>query len=124
MPNLKDATLDSRFSNLDITGTWNLKAAFAHPTSLTEDHFHRLTKPLFLSLPEQDITFPLESRRRAIDILQSKKADYHVQIFSGVVHGFTTRADPRGENDRWAMQESARGIANWFVRWSTIAEKA
>jgi dienelactone hydrolase family protein len=49
---------------------------------------------------ETDHTFPKESRRRAEDILEEVKATYHVQIFSGVAHGFGTRGDPDVENSR------------------------
>ena len=49
---------------------------------------------------ETDHTFPKESRRRAEDILEEVKATYHVQIFSGVAHGFGTRGDPEVENSR------------------------
>lgn len=49
---------------------------------------------------ETDSTFPKESRRRAEDILEEIKATYHVQIFSGVSHGFGTRGDPNVENSR------------------------
>ena len=49
---------------------------------------------------ETDHTFPKESRRRAEDILEEVKATYHVQIFSGVTHGFGTRGDPEVENSR------------------------
>jgi hypothetical protein len=56
-----------------------------------------LTITLFV---ETDHTFPKESRRRAEDILEEVKATYHVQIFSGVTHGFGTRGDPEVENSR------------------------
>ena len=51
-------------------------------------------------LVETDKTFPKESRRRAEDILEEIKATYHVQLFSGVSHGFGTRGDPEVENSR------------------------
>ncbi|KAG5640483.1 hypothetical protein DXG03_008342 [Asterophora parasitica] len=75
-------------------------AAFAHPGFLNEDHFSNLRQPLFLSCAETDSTFPLESRRRAEDLLVAAKATYHIQVFSGVKHGFATRGDPNIENER------------------------
>jgi len=51
-------------------------------------------------LAETDHTFPVESRRRAEDILVEIKATYHIQVFSGVTHGFGTRGDPNVENSR------------------------
>jgi len=92
-------------------------------------------------LAETDQTFPVESRRRAEDILVEIKATYHIQVFSGVTHGFGTRGDPNVENSRmfiflrnswflgssfdcclmlgWAKEKSAQGIIEWFVRFST-----
>jgi dienelactone hydrolase len=49
---------------------------------------------------ETDFTFPTESRRRAEDILIETKATYHIQLFSGVQHGFATKGDPTNENTR------------------------
>lgn len=50
-------------------------------------------------LTETDHTFPVESRRRAEDILAEKKATYYVQLFSSVVHGFGTRGDPKIDHE-------------------------
>lgn len=50
-------------------------------------------EPLFLSCAEIDHTFDAASRRRAIDILQSDKKDYQLQLFSGVEHGFALRGN-------------------------------
>ncbi|KAJ2912402.1 hypothetical protein MD484_g8011, partial [Candolleomyces efflorescens] len=95
-----------------------VSVAFAHPSRLTEDHFKTLTKPLLIAAAEIDNAFPAASRRRAIDILTEKKATFHLQLFSGVVHGFATKGDPNIENSRWAKEEAARSIINWFIRFS------
>jgi hypothetical protein len=53
---------------------------------------------LIVSLAETDSTFPRTSLYRATDILAQNKKQYHVQVFSGVSHGFATRADPNDPN--------------------------
>lgn len=53
-----------------------------------------------VSYVETDSKFPTESRRRAEDILAEIKATYHIQVFSGVVHGFATPGDPTVEHIR------------------------
>ncbi|RDB27331.1 Protein AIM2 [Hypsizygus marmoreus] len=93
--------------------------AFAHPAFLNEDHFKKVTKPLLLSCAEIDHTFPTKSRIRAEELLVAAKATYHIQVFSGVSHGFAVRGDPDIENERWAKEESARGIVGWFNRFSS-----
>jgi len=104
---------------MDLGATDDIVAgAFAHPAFLNEDQFRNLKKPLFLSCAETDFTFPLEFRRRAEDILVEQKAQYQLQVFSGVQHGFAVRGDPDKSDDRWAKEESARGIIDWFKRFS------
>jgi Dienelactone hydrolase family len=53
-----------------------------------------------IMLSESDMMFPLASRRRAEDILFGQKASYHIQVFSGVEHGFAVRGNPEIENER------------------------
>jgi len=104
---------------LELAGTDEVIAsAFAHPASLNEDHIKNVTKPLLMCCAEDDFTFPTKSRRRAEDLLVAAKAVYHVQVFSGVSHGFGTRADLAIENQRWAKEESVRSIVGWFNRFS------
>jgi hypothetical protein len=49
--------------------------------------------PLYLSCSEIDHSFDINSRRRAVDILQEVKVPYQVQLFSGVEHGFALRGN-------------------------------
>lgn len=88
--------------------------AFAHPAFLKEHHFENLQKPLFLSCAETDFTFPTEMRNKAIDILMAAKKPYHLQLFSGVEHGFALRCNLDDPHERWCKEESARSIAAWF----------
>ncbi|TEB26696.1 alpha/beta-hydrolase [Coprinellus micaceus] len=92
--------------------------AFAHPGDLTEAHFRALTKPLLLTCAEVDSTFPAESLYRAVDVLTEEKKKYHVQIYSGTVHGFTTRANLSDENSVWSAEEAAKSTIGWFDRFT------
>jgi dienelactone hydrolase len=49
---------------------------------------------------EEDHTFPHAARRRAEDIMVSRKCTYYFQVFSGVKHGFAVRGDPDVEIER------------------------
>ncbi|KAH7018053.1 dienelactone hydrolase [Microdochium trichocladiopsis] len=95
--------------------------AFGHPAFLKEEHFRKITKPLFLSCAEIDHTFSAEARRRAIDILQEEKKVYHHQLFSGVEHGFALRGDPKDPYQRWVKEQSLSAIVQWFDFW--LAQK-
>ncbi|KAG2033011.1 dienelactone hydrolase [Suillus americanus] len=104
---------------LDLCSDGSVVAgAIAHPAFLDESHFEKLDGPLLLSCAEEDHTFPLASRRRAEDIMVARKCTYHFQVFSGVKHGFAVRCDPAIDTQRWAKEESAKGIVSWFDRFT------
>ncbi|KAH9973374.1 Alpha/Beta hydrolase protein [Lactifluus volemus] len=92
--------------------------AIAHPSSVTEDHLKNLRTPLFLSCAEVDGQFPPNSRHRAETILAERRLDYHLQLFGGVSHGFAVRGNPEVPREKYAKEESARGILGWFDRFS------
>ncbi|KAH6918336.1 Alpha/Beta hydrolase protein [Coprinopsis sp. MPI-PUGE-AT-0042] len=97
---------------------WLSAVAFAHPSNLKEQQVINIKKPLLLSCAEADATFSTEARRRTVDLLIGKNATYHHQVFSGVTHGFATRADPADLNAVWAKDESARSVIGWFDRFT------
>ncbi|KAI8980620.1 Alpha/Beta hydrolase protein [Trametes punicea] len=97
---------------------WIVAGAFAHPAFLNEDHFKGIKRPLLMSCAEVDHTFPLESRRRAEDMLVEQKATYYIQVFGSVKHGFALRGDPSIPAEKWAKEESARAILEWFNHFS------
>ncbi|KAH7909058.1 Alpha/Beta hydrolase protein [Hygrophoropsis aurantiaca] len=100
---------------MDLAASGDIEAgALAHPAFLDESHFEKLNRPLLLSCAEDDFTFPLTSRRRAEDIMVANKSRYYFQVFAGVKHGFAIRGDPNVPRERWAKEESARGIKEWF----------
>ncbi|KAF8999601.1 dienelactone hydrolase [Cyathus striatus] len=103
----------------DLASTDQISAgAFVHPALLTETHFTNLKQPLLLSCAEIDHTFPAPLRHRAEDLLIEHKKTFHLQLFSGVQHGFGTRGDPEVEATRWAKEESARSVVGWFERFA------
>ncbi|KAA1479440.1 alpha/beta-hydrolase [Dentipellis sp. KUC8613] len=118
--NTKYVTVGYCFGGPDVvnlTATdWLAAGAFVHPAFLTEDQFRNVKQPLFLSCAEIDQTFPSASRHRAEVILAEIKANYHVQVFARVEHGFGIRGDPNIPEQKWAKEESARSILGWFDR--------
>ncbi|KAI0201395.1 Alpha/Beta hydrolase protein [Astrocystis sublimbata] len=96
--------------------------AFAHPAFLKESHFQNIKKPLFMSCAEIDHTFQTSERRRAIDILQTNKQIYHLQLFGGIEHGFALRGNPDDPYERWVKEQSLAGIVGWFDYWLAQSE--
>ncbi|TFK21069.1 alpha/beta-hydrolase [Coprinopsis marcescibilis] len=97
-------------------------AAFAHPSRLTEGHFANLTKPLLLSCAEYDGAFPPPNLSRTAEVLAETKKQYYIQVFSGVRHGFATRADPADFNAVWAKDKALMSMVEWFERLSVDME--
>lgn len=97
--------------------------AFAHPAFLKEQHFHDLQRPLFLSCAEHDFTFETEARNKALDILKEAKKPYHLQVFSGVEHGFALRCDLSDAYARYCKEESVRGISEYFDLYLGVFDK-
>lgn len=92
--------------------------AFAHPTFLTDDHFEKLGKPLFLSCCENDAQFGNENRKKAVDILiQRKTIPWHLQLFQGVEHGFASRGDLTDPYQKWVKEQSFNGIVSFVDFW-------
>ena len=88
--------------------------AFCHPAFLKEHHFENIQRPLFLSCAEVDHTFETAARNKSIDILREAKKPYHLQLFSGVEHGFALRCDLSKPYERYCKEESIRGIVEYF----------
>ncbi|KAK4508514.1 hypothetical protein PRZ48_002253 [Zasmidium cellare] len=91
--------------------------AFAHPAFLKEHHFREIQQPLFLSCSEIDHTFDTASRNLAVDMLREDGKAYHLQLFSGVEHGFALRGDMENPYERWVKEQSLDGIVRWFDFW-------
>ncbi|EAU32641.1 conserved hypothetical protein [Aspergillus terreus NIH2624] len=94
--------------------------AFAHPAFLKKHHFANIKKPLYLSCSEEDHTFNQESRRTALQILQAGKKTYHLQLFSGVEHGFALRGNMDNAYERYVKEQSLQGIVQWFDFWLSL----
>lgn len=88
--------------------------AFAHPAFLKDQHFEKITRPLFLSCADNDFTFPPDARNKGINILRDANKQYSLQVFSGVEHGFALRCDLSKPYERWAKEQSIRGISEYF----------
>jgi len=102
----------------ECAGDTVVAGANAHPAFLHESHLQNSRKPVFFSCAEVDHTFPAESRHIAEKILADNKQIYQFQLFSGVAHGFALRGNPDVEIEKWAKEQSAKSIADWFDRFT------
>lgn len=66
-------------------------SSFKYQSTLTR---HKIQAPVLISCAEDDFAFPVEARHRAESILTKNKSQFHIQVFSGVSHGFASKGDP------------------------------
>ncbi|KAJ7181260.1 dienelactone hydrolase [Mycena filopes] len=91
--------------------------AFGHPAFLNESHFINCARPLFLSCAETDHTFGAAARHRAEELLTAgQRTKFHIQLFSGVEHGFALRGNMDDPYERFVKEESANAITRWFTK--------
>ncbi|RAH65003.1 dienelactone hydrolase [Aspergillus aculeatinus CBS 121060] len=91
--------------------------AIAHPSFINESHVSQIDAPILLSVANIDGLFPAEQRSRAIEILTNEEKKFNIQIFSGVGHGFASRAFLEDPYERWAKEQSFRSFLDWFEMW-------
>ncbi|KAJ7215502.1 Alpha/Beta hydrolase protein [Mycena pura] len=88
--------------------------AFGHPAFLNESHFTNCARAA--SLPVLRGDGPHVPRHRAEELLGAGACTFHVQLFSGVGHGFCLRGDMTDPYRRFVKEESASGIVRWFTK--------
>ena len=55
-------------------------------------------------------------------ILREAKKPYHLQLFSGVEHGFALRCNLDVPYERWVKETSLKGIVDYFDFWLGVSE--
>jgi len=58
----------------------------------------------------------MEAILRTMSTDEDKKISYQMTLYSGVAHGFATRADLSDERQRWAKEEAAMQAIRWMDR--------
>lgn len=56
-------------------------------------------------------------------MLSQAKKPYHLQLFSGVAHGFALRCNLDVPYERWVKEASLRGIIEYFDFWLGAGDK-
>ncbi|KAB5518015.1 dienelactone hydrolase [Coniochaeta sp. 2T2.1] len=108
----------SRFVCRQLSETGICKVgAIAHPSFMNESHVLNIDAPVFFSVPNTDQLFPPQQRNRTVEILTTGKKRFNLQIFSGVGHGFASRAFLSDPYEKWAKEQSFRSFVAWFDYW-------
>jgi len=91
--------------------------AMAHPSFVEPDEVKAMTGPLTIAAAETDEIFPAEKRRLTEDILKEMDIPYQISLYSGVVHGFAVRGDPKDRQAKFAKEAAFLQHVQWFDEW-------
>ena len=73
-----------------------------------------ITGPLSIAAAETDSIFPAEKRHKSEVILQKTGHPYQINLYSGVVHGFSVRGDMSVRQEKWAKEQAFYQAIAWF----------
>ncbi|TVY84686.1 Hydrolase tropI [Lachnellula suecica] len=86
----------------------------AHPSFVEEDELRAIEGPLSIAAAETDTIFPTEKRHRSEEILVETKQPYQINLYSGVVHGFSVRCDTSVKHEKFAKEKAFLQAVQWF----------
>ncbi|KAI0428445.1 dienelactone hydrolase [Xylaria sp. FL1042] len=87
---------------------------FAHPSFVEEDELRGFKAPLSIAAAETDTIFPAEKRHRSEEILKEGGQPYQINLYSGVVHGFSVRSDITKKDQKFAKEQAFFQAVQWF----------
>ncbi|RDL32427.1 uncharacterized protein BP5553_08883 [Venustampulla echinocandica] len=89
----------------------------AHPSFVEEDELRAIEGPLSIVAAETDSIFPTEKRHKSEAILIETKQPYQINLFSGVMHGFSVRGDMSKKIERFAKEQAFYQAVQWLDQW-------
>ena len=82
------------------------------------DDVEGVNRPTSLAFGEKDSLVDATTRGKIIDVMATKKeVEHEVRVYEGQVHGFASRGDWSGEEDRKAMDEVTRQGMDWMNKY-------
>ena len=89
----------------------------AHPSFVEEEELEGITGPLSIAAAETDSIFPADKRHKSEEILKKTGKPYQINLYSGVVHGFSVRGDSSNKVERFAREQAFLQAVQWFDNW-------
>jgi len=86
----------------------------AHPSFVDESELAAISGPLSIAAAETDQIFPAEKRHKSEKILIETKQPYQINLYSGVVHGFSVRCDTSKKIEKYAKESAFLQAVAWF----------
>lgn len=89
----------------------------AHPSFVTDDELDGINGPLSIAAAETDSVFPPDKRHASEEILKKTAQPYQMNLYSGVRHGFATRANLDNKKEKFAREQAFLQAVIWFDNW-------
>ena len=89
----------------------------AHPTWLTKEEIDDINVPVQIVAPQLDMAFSAELKEHALRVIPTRGVQFDYQYFPGVVHGFSTRGDPKVDKERRSMLRCKNAQVSWMKEW-------
>jgi len=86
----------------------------AHPSFVEEEELAAIAGPLSIAAAETDQIFPAEKRHKSETILVETKQPYQINLYSGVVHGFSVRCDTSKKIEKFSKEQAFLQAVSWF----------
>jgi len=86
----------------------------AHPSFVEEAELAAIDGPLSIAAAETDQIFPAEKRHKSEEILIKTNQPYQINLYSGVVHGFSVRCDLSKKQEKYAKEQAFLQAVQWF----------
>jgi len=86
----------------------------AHPSFVEESELSAINGPFSIAAAETDQIFPAEKRHKSETILVETKQPYQINLYSGVVHGFSVRCDLTKKIEKYAKEQAFLQAVTWF----------
>lgn len=86
----------------------------AHPSFVDEEELAAIKGPLAIAAAETDEIFPAGKRHQSEVILKETKQPYQINLYSGVVHGFSVRCDVNIKLQKYAKEQAFLQAVSWF----------
>jgi dienelactone hydrolase len=79
-----------------------------------ESELSAISGPLSIAAAETDQIFPAEKRHKSEQLLVETKQPYQINLYSGVVHGFSVRCDTSKKHEKFAKEAAFLQAVGWF----------
>ncbi|KAG4411864.1 hypothetical protein IFR04_015004 [Cadophora malorum] len=93
----------------------NISAGFiGHPAMVDQKELEAVTGPLAMAAAEIDDIFPQKLRHESENTLKALGVPYQINLYSGVVHGFGVRCNPKVKAEKFAKESAFFQALQWF----------